>query len=86
MSTPNPNYDPEWEQKWRGARLRAEAGNYASLEDIYENLENGYETLEQLHAAYLRHLEEDFPMAELFRFDAASGLEGLKQSLHALRL
>jgi hypothetical protein len=76
MSTPNPEYDPNWEIKWRAAQFRVEAiGRQDNLDDMFEGLNKQYKTLEELYAVILDRLRRQFPNEDvdaLISFDSAA--------------
>lgn len=78
MPIPNPEYDPQWETKWRAARLRVDAvGRNDNLHDMWTELEKRYPTLEEYHGALVERLRLNFPdvhehtVEELFPLGAA---------------
>lgn len=75
MPTPNPEYDPQWETKWRAAKFRVDAvGRNDNVHDMWTELEKRYPTLEEYHAALVERLRLNFPhvhehtVEELFPF------------------
>ena len=77
MPTPNPEYDPQWETKWRAAKFRVDAvGRNDNIHDMWTELEKRFSTIEEYHAELVKRLQLNFSdhahvVEELFPLDPA---------------
>lgn len=90
MSTPNPEYDPDWRIKRRAAQLRVESiGGQDNISDMFSELEKQFTTLEGYHAEILKRIRREFPdemlSEETFPFDPAMSPDDLRAKWRAIR-
>jgi hypothetical protein len=90
MSTPNPEYDPDWQIKWRAAKFRVDTvGHSDNVSDMWTELEKRFPSLEEYHAAIIDRIHRDFPAAkpanDIFPFDPTMSPEDIRTKWIAIQ-
>ena len=92
MSTPNPEYDPNWEVTLAAARLRVEAaGGEHNLDDMWRVInEQQYPTLDDVYKNYISRIQQDYPNKPAAfavpPFSPTMSLDDIRQQFKSMRL